>query len=584
MTSFLKLYFCLSQERNSGLKNSILTGLMTLISEHLKAWKDENPNKLRRCLELLQKCFEANDDISNGFLETLHKFAIKLLKYGMKNENKIWRPATLKTLRMIFASNVFKNRNDYKEEAKIISQMLFGHSQTLPLLMETSDDGTVDKSKVELVRLISSLISVNAEICSISYLKLMLGCYGGTMSEFDTTVVRIIQQHEANKVGLSAFRPIVWGEAAVKRYSTNQEKNGTLIRGPKVSEVLSLIHTEKMLRTAVEFPITLAYEVLDNDTYEQVEDGHLRYDPRFFLGLFCDLCAPGSFVDRHYKLFEHGVLALAIASLSSRDATMRSIGYLLLSRLYHQLERAKLTSEKQVWTHFINLIKNGIISSSLSQNPPRLPSIVTVFLIQTSVILRNPLDPLYKSITSFVLAKPMLDCSNVPEFLRLFYNTELNHSQIRNWLLDCLKDGIKDEQDYLVLQKSFASKVFMSYYSSVLCDRESKARIRQVFNRICHLPNASFDIVKSHGLNIWITGQLKMTDHEQDINEFFDIVFNAWESVKRRLLEKGIQDVKSHYLFSDFSTTFAFFKDKELNVSDLSKLKAFEMSVQDENK
>ena len=72
------------------------------------------------------------------------------------------------------------------------------------------------------------------------------------------------------------------------------------------------------------------------------------YDPKFFLPLVCSVCAHGSFVDRHLKLVESGLLSLVFASLSSLDKGMRQVGYLALARVYEQLERAKLTMEKQV--------------------------------------------------------------------------------------------------------------------------------------------------------------------------------------------------------------------------------------------
>ena len=61
--------------------------------------------------------------------------------------------------------------------------------------------------------------------------------------------------------------------------------------------------------------------------------------------------------------------------------------------------------------------------------PPRIPHLVTAFLIRSTRVLSNPLDPLFKSISSFVLAKPVMDLFEVPEFLRLFHSNDvINHS------------------------------------------------------------------------------------------------------------------------------------------------------------
>ena len=108
-----------------------------------------------------------------------------------------------------------------------------------------------------------------------------------------------------------------------------------------------------------------------------------------------------------------------------------------LLRFYGQLHLAKksLSAEKQVWLHLLDLIRNGLIavigdkSGAKNVLPPRIPHLVTAFLIRSTRVLSNPLDPMFKSISSFVLAKPVMDLFEVPEFLRLFHSSDvINHS------------------------------------------------------------------------------------------------------------------------------------------------------------
>ena len=77
-----------------------------------------------------------------------------------------------------------------------------------------------------------------------------------------------------------------------------------------------------------------SHEVEDEEAC--VENPNL-YDPRFFLLLFSQICSAESYVDRHLKLIEAGVLSLALASLSSKDEMMRCAGATLLSRVYSQV-------------------------------------------------------------------------------------------------------------------------------------------------------------------------------------------------------------------------------------------------------
>merc|ERR1712062_124831 len=93
-------------------------------------------------------------------------------------------------------------------------------------------------------------------------------------------------------------------------------------------------------------------------------------------------------------------------------------------RIYGQLHLAKksLSAEKQVWLHLVDLIRNGLIAvmsddkSGGTKNllPPRIPHLVTAFLIKSTKVLSNPLDPMFKSISRFVLAKPVMDLFEVP--------------------------------------------------------------------------------------------------------------------------------------------------------------------------
>ena len=106
-----------------------------------------------------------------------------------------------------------------------------------------------------------------------------------------------------------------------------------------MSEILALIQSEKMFKSALDMTPSFS---------TQVESS--LYDPRFFLPLYCQLCAPSSFVVKHLKLVESGGLALAFASLSCNDKNIRQLGLVTLNRMYIQLQNARksLSAEKQV--------------------------------------------------------------------------------------------------------------------------------------------------------------------------------------------------------------------------------------------
>lgn len=88
--------------------------------------------------------------------------------------------------------------------------------------------------------------------------------------------------------------------------------------------------------------------------------------------------------------------------------------------------------EIQLWDHFVNALQNGVVTMGCNAEendnvPPRLPCIVTNFLAQMSLIISEPLHPLFVSLSNFLLAKPSFDINTVPNFLALFYSTDAKY-------------------------------------------------------------------------------------------------------------------------------------------------------------
>ena len=99
----------------------------------------------------------------------------------------------------------------------------------------------------------------------------------------------------------------------------------------------------------------------------------------------------------------------------------------------------------------------------------RIPSVLASFLVRTCQILNNPLDPMYKAVSNFLLAKPLLSVFSVPEFLRLFHSKDpLQHDVEREWMVAVLRDGLRDDLSYSVMQQNFVFKMVLSFHDSSL--------------------------------------------------------------------------------------------------------------------
>lgn len=108
---------------------------------------------------------------------------------------------------------------------------------------------------------------------------------------------------------------------------------------------------------------------------------------------------------------------------------------LVLYDVFTNLKKKKLfcsrEKEIQVWDHFINALKNGVLAMPSKDDdnstPPTLPCIVANFLAHMSLIISEPLHSLYVPLTNFLLAKPSFDINTIPNFLALFYSTDLKN-------------------------------------------------------------------------------------------------------------------------------------------------------------
>ena len=300
------------------------------------------------------------------------------------------------------------------------------------------------------------------------------------------------------------------------------------------------------------------------------------------------MAAPGTYVDRHLKLVESGCLALAFAGLASKDGLTRAMGYLALSRIHAQLESAKLTAEKKVWLHLIDVVRNGVRaarskneetdeegekSSSISL---RIPSIVSNFLARACQVLRNPLDPMYRAISGFILAKPALDLFSVPEFLRLFHS--LDHGSLnadsdvaapssaedhRNWILRVLVDGTRDHLDYEVASKAFVPKLLASFHDSGLAAVSNRVLIRAYLAKLASLPGAAPKLVRSHGVLLWASGAAMMPSPSGDTaakRELLGIVASAWQAMSEGKKDTP-RETSAHFLVT--LQAFSGCKDKD---------------------
>lgn len=456
--------------------------------------------------------------------ELWSKFVRWILKYSLKKPDI--GPLTLDLLSKLAAIR-FKDSDD--TEAKLLVTMIQQHSQYLPTLLGKPTD-----LKTSLVCLLESVARVCPQTCSIDQVPLLLSAYTATLSPTDTALLSLLACHETAGLDLHQYKPFLFSTAAVNHFSIHKKTAG-LWKMPKTSEVLSLLNPETMTNTALQFPLTLPLSPHASPSTPSPD----LYDPRFVLPLLSHLTSPGVYMDRHLKMVESGALGLAIASLSSRQHLVRSTGYHLLHRIHVQMSASKLAAEKQVWMHLVGLIKNGVALAKSSKTCLRLPSLVTVFLVRSVHILLAPLHPMYRAITGFILAKPALDLYNIPEFLRLLHSREVNSLVEQRWILELIRDGVRDSMDYNLCVKNYVLKLLLSQWNCCLLHEDLQLLLLEVVESVLGLEGPASDLVKGQGLVSWLMVVMEGEQVQEEVVEkVVRIVRRVWrmEGVRDELM------------------------------------------------
>lgn len=143
------------------------------------------------------------------------------------------------------------------------------------------------------------------------------------------------------------------------------------------------------------------------------------------------------------------------------------------------------SKEKMLWMHFIDIFRNGMCSSKPELEDIRLSCLVSTFMARTSLVATQPLHPLYLPLQKFLMAKPSLDLTTIPEFLQLFHSSEIDHKLHRIWILEVIRDGLKTSVDTDVAFRCFLFKMLLDFYTCALADRKTKVNDKHII--VIHL-------------------------------------------------------------------------------------------------
>lgn len=396
--------------------------------------------------------------------------------------------------------------------------MMFGHSRFLPLMLDTDPKSQDQRDK--MLELMAVLVQCDPAVCNVEHIPLFLSAYGATLSLVDQRILYLMYLYEKNGVDLCSFKPFLWGPSAVSFYSLHKKASVTLLKQPKSEEVLNLINEDKMAATVSRFPLELELDVVP---VESVADGRL-YDPRFMLPLLYTLLSPESLVNCR-QVVESRCLSLALVSLSSEVFAVRCLACNLLMQLHQHLHGSRFATSA-FWLAVLEALRNAATVTC-----PHVPCLVTGYLVSAIEVISNPGHYMFSAVMTFLLAKPVLDIDNVPDFYKMFYNYRVEHHMKRDWHLEVMADYMRCGVDFHISKKRYIFHILLTFFMSPLCQKSTKALILKVLIAAVKIPKAARILCREQGLLMWLPAALERNAEEEGVPELLlEVVHHVWKS------------------------------------------------------
>lgn len=498
------------------------------------------------------------------------------LKIGINAEPSNEDSAILLKVFGFLCDNFYSNNSENDEPAKLY-EMALSHSAFFDLALQSQQSNT----KTYLMYTLFVLLQKNSSSMKSNHVPVFLGAYQAKLSECDQFILGILQEYEQSNIKMHEFKPFMWGESAVSYYSLRENGTKTNLNEESPSmQVMSLIDASCAEKTLTNFPIWRKLDattqvpsinfnchgIVGNDhldmpniaanrleecvvrnehdpelsdmSYRNQEIYNDTYDPSFFIPLMSMSFAPEVFT-RPVRAAQNGLLAMTFAALSCKDKSLRLASGNALQRYKSHLESARFIDNK-VWLHLFDCIQSGLGELTIEMRKtkksriPRVPYVSGIFLAQTVNILMNPLNELYRPLSSYITLQSSFNFLDVPEFNVLFNSSDVNHLTYRHFMLGVIRDGIKCGSDFTLLTSQNIFKAILGFYNTPMATLETNLLILRVINVAVKIPKSNKILIEKIGLLPWLNSVVDNVDFFQfDIINGLCSVFNSlWFSIQ----------------------------------------------------
>ncbi|PVU88999.1 hypothetical protein BB561_005605, partial [Smittium simulii] len=182
------------------------------------------------------------------------------------------------------------------------------------------------------------------------------------------------------------------------------------------------------------------------------------YNPRFLLKVFCSALSIDNGVDMKL-LIKKNCLGLAFAAISSKCISDRIMGYYILTKILYLITHGeRIEGRNQLKALLVNL------QNSIDVKYKRIPYIISIFLLNSALIITRPDHKLYKFINKTILKSPKINLNSIPSFIgTIFPDNELTND-LRAFLFKIASFGSASYfTDRVIFQKFFVYEQMFSF-------------------------------------------------------------------------------------------------------------------------
>ncbi|CAK8685891.1 unnamed protein product [Clavelina lepadiformis] len=489
----------------SSLCLNLLQSLMTLSCKLMKRDDGNNAGGLMNVSKTLSDVLDQNVtgsifNLRNSLWKVWNNYVKLALKYCFFN------PMILEFVTKFILNFYDECNNAEIIKASTIFEMIKTHSAFLKLLLsELKEDAEV---KTSLVKLLHCLIKkCDADQLQLKDFSFLLSAYGGTLSISDQYLYQMMLIYESKGISMKKFSPFLWGAMATDAYKLKQKKAENLFLKNSPNKVLDCLDADIMQMTLEYFPLRRKMPTVEliskSDTNRCLfadEIASSLYDPCFLLCAVSHMLSPAHYIDCK-RFAEQKLLSFLLVCLSSHCKNVRHLSAQCILRYFDHAQSSRFPQNNLI-LHLISCIRNAVTTKSGAIK--KLPFVIAFYLAKLVQLLFQPADHMFSVMYRFLLVKPEIDLTNIPEFYATFFSSESEYKIERVWTLDLLRTGLRDMSDYKTIERRQLFRILMSYTESPTSDNFTRQQVLQIIVKASKIRGALFDLIDNQALIPWL--------------------------------------------------------------------------------